>query len=77
MASEIPHEKTWIAFGKFTRRQLMELDTCEHCALCSMKCPAYAESREPNHTPGARSSKTVKLITGSSTSSLGFSGHAP
>lgn len=61
MASEINHEKAREAFGKFTRRQLIELDTCAHCALCTDTCPAYAGSKEPIHAPGIRSSKTVKL----------------
>jgi heterodisulfide reductase subunit D len=61
MASEINHEKVQAAFRKFTRRQLIELDTCAHCALCTDKCPTYAESKEPNYAPGIRSSKTVKL----------------
>ena len=49
------------ALRRFTRRQLMELDTCARCALCTEKCPAYAESKAPNHAPGVRSSKTVRL----------------
>ena len=49
------------ALGKFTRRQLMELDTCAHCALCTEHCPVYAESKEPGHAPGVRSSKAAKL----------------
>ncbi len=61
MASEIDHGKAREAFGKFTRRQLIELDTCARCALCTEKCPAYAASKEPNYAPGIRSSKTVKL----------------
>jgi heterodisulfide reductase subunit D len=61
MTSEIGHEKAREAFGKFTRRQLIELDTCARCALCTDKCPAYAESQESNYAPGIRSSKTVKL----------------
>ncbi len=39
----------------------MELDTCAHCALCTEKCPTYAESQVPNYAPGVRSSKTVRL----------------
>jgi len=61
MASEINHEKARQAFRKFTRRQLIELDTCAHCALCTDKCPVYSESKDPLHAPGVRSSKTVKL----------------
>jgi heterodisulfide reductase subunit D len=61
MASEISHEKARDAFKKFTRRQLIELDTCARCALCTDKCPAYSESQDPLHAPGVRSSKTVKL----------------
>jgi heterodisulfide reductase subunit D len=49
------------ALGRFTRRQLMELDTCAHCALCTEYCPVYTETEEPGHAPGVRSSKTVKL----------------
>ena len=49
------------ALGRFTRRQLMELDTCAHCALCTEHCPVYAETEEPGHAPGVRSSKAAKL----------------
>ena len=49
------------ALGKLTRRQLMELDTCAHCALCTEYCPVYTETEEPGHAPGVRSSKAVKL----------------
>jgi heterodisulfide reductase subunit D len=54
-------ENTKQALGKFTRKQLMELDTCSHCALCTEKCPAYNESKNPLHAPGVRTSKAVKL----------------
>lgn len=49
------------ALGKFTRRQLIELDTCSHCALCTEMCPAYNESKNVLHAPGVRNSKVVKL----------------
>ena len=49
------------ALGKFTRRQLMELDTCAHCALCTEYCPVYTETEKPGHAPGVRSSMAVKL----------------
>ena len=49
------------ALSRFTRRQMMELDTCARCALCTERCPAYAESKVPNYAPGVRSSKTVRL----------------
>ncbi len=61
MASEVDRDKAREAMGRFTRRQVMELDTCAHCALCTENCPAYAESEDPNHAPGVRSSKVVKL----------------
>ncbi len=61
MASELEVEKTRKSLGRFTRRQMMELDTCAHCALCTEKCPAYDGSDVPNYAPGVRSSKTVKL----------------
>lgn len=54
-------EKIKEALGKFTRKQLMELDTCSHCALCTEECPAYNSSENPLHAPGVRTSKTVKL----------------
>ncbi len=44
MASSIDQGKARESFRKFTRRQLMELDTCAHCALCTDMCPAYADS---------------------------------
>ena len=49
------------SLGKFTRRQVMELDTCAHCALCTENCPAYHGSRDPLHAPGVRSAVAVKL----------------
>lgn len=61
MASEIESGKAREALGKFTRRQVMELDTCAHCALCTENCPAYFDSKTPNYAPGVRSSKAVKL----------------
>lgn len=61
MASEIDDGRAREALRRFTRRQIMELDTCARCALCTEKCPAYAESRAPSHAPGVRSSKTVRL----------------
>jgi heterodisulfide reductase subunit D len=61
MASEIETDKTRESLGKFTRRQVVELDTCAHCALCTDNCPAYFDSKESNHAPGVRSSKAVKL----------------
>jgi len=49
------------SLGKFTRRQVLELDTCAHCALCTENCPAYHGSRDPLHAPGVRSAVAVKL----------------
>ena len=60
MASETD-KKSKEALGKITRYQLMELDTCSHCALCTDSCPAYNESKDPNHAPGVRSALAVKL----------------
>lgn len=61
MDSESYQKKAVDAFRKFTRRQLMELDTCAHCALCTDTCPAYAESGVSNYAPGVRSAKTLNL----------------
>ncbi len=61
MASSIDGGKAREALGKFTRRQVMELDTCAHCALCTENCPAYFDSDVPNYAPGVRSSKAVRL----------------
>ena len=61
MISEVDKVEVKKALGKFTRRQVMELDTCAHCALCTDNCPVYSESEEPGHAPGVRSSKTVKV----------------
>ena len=61
MASNI-QDKAKESLRKFTRRQLMELDTCSHCALCTEKCPAYNESKNVLHAPGVRSSKVLKLF---------------
>lgn len=55
------NEKAKASLGKFTRRQVMELDTCAHCALCTENCPAYNESKDPLHAPGVRSAMAVKL----------------
>ena len=60
MASKI-QEKAKESLSKFTRRQLMELDTCSHCALCTEKCPAYKESNNVLHAPGVRTSKVIRL----------------
>jgi len=62
MASKLDTEKVREALRRFTRRQMMELDTCAHCALCTENCPAYADSKIPNYAPGVRSSKTLRLI---------------
>ena len=61
MASSLDGSKAKGALGKFTRRQVMELDTCAHCALCTDNCPAYFDSSVPNYAPGVRSSKAVRL----------------
>jgi Fe-S oxidoreductase len=55
------NEKAKASLAKFTRRQVMELDTCAHCALCTDNCPAYNESEDPLHAPGVRSAMAVKL----------------
>ena len=55
-------DRTRKALRRFSRRQLMEFDTCAHCALCTDKCPAYADSDVPKYAPGIRSSKTIRLI---------------
>ena len=60
MTAEL-NSKAKASLGKFTRRQVMELDTCAHCALCTENCPAYHESRDPLHAPGVRSAVAVKL----------------
>jgi len=62
MASKLEAEKVREAIGCFTGWQLMELDTCAHCALCTDKCPTYTDSKAPNYAPGVRSSKTTRLI---------------
>ena len=62
MGSEVDGSRAREALGRFTRRQVLELDTCAHCALCSESCPAYAESGDPNHAPGVRSSRAVRLF---------------
>jgi heterodisulfide reductase subunit D len=61
MTSELDTMKIRDALGKFTRRQVMELDTCAHCALCTENCPAYFDSKVLDHAPGVRSSKALKL----------------
>jgi heterodisulfide reductase subunit D len=47
--------------SKITRRQMIELDTCSHCALCTEQCPVYHESKNPLHAPGVRSAQIIKL----------------
>ena len=61
MASSIDAGKAREALGNFTRRQVMELDTCAHCALCTDSCPAYSDSGVPNYAPGIRSFKASRL----------------
>ncbi|MBT7347873.1 (Fe-S)-binding protein [Candidatus Bathyarchaeota archaeon] len=60
MTSNI-QENIKAALGQFSRKQLMELDTCSHCALCTEMCPAYNSSKDSLHAPGVRTSKAVKL----------------
>jgi heterodisulfide reductase subunit D len=61
MASSLDGSKSKEALRKFTRRQVMELDTCAHCALCTENCPAYFDSEVTNYAPGVRSSKALRL----------------
>ncbi len=61
MASKIDVNKARTSLKKFDRRQILELDTCAHCALCSDSCPTYFDSKESNYAPGVRSSKAIKL----------------
>lgn len=56
------YERLDEALKMLNRRQLLELDTCAHCALCTDLCPVYTESKNPLHAPGVRSSKTLSLI---------------
>ena len=56
------YEKLSEALRRLSGRQLLELDTCAHCALCTDLCPVYAESGDPLHAPGVRASKTLSLI---------------
>jgi Fe-S oxidoreductase len=60
LASNI-QSKTANSLGKFTKRQVLELDTCSHCALCTEICPAYNESKNHLHAPGVRTSIALKL----------------
>jgi heterodisulfide reductase subunit D len=59
--NSLAYREAKAVLGKFTRRQIMELDTCSHCALCTEFCPAWFESKKPIHAPGVRSAKAVKL----------------
>jgi heterodisulfide reductase subunit D len=61
MVSEIKPKRIERALKRFTKRQILELDTCAHCALCTESCPAFKESEISNYAPGVRSSKTVRL----------------
>jgi heterodisulfide reductase subunit D len=61
MVSDIDSIEAKKAFSKFYRRQVMELDTCAHCALCTDYCPAFFDSKVPNHAPGVRASKALRL----------------
>jgi len=47
--------------NRLTRRQLLELDTCSHCALCTESCPAYHESNNVLYAPGARAFMLLRL----------------
>lgn len=61
MSSKVDVNKARTSLRKFDRRQVMELDTCAHCALCSDSCPTYFDSKKANYAPGVRSSKAIKL----------------
>ena len=56
------YERLDEALKMLNRRQLLELDTCARCALCTDLCPVYAESKNPLHAPGVRSSKILSLV---------------
>ena len=61
MGSELNQGKAIDAVGKITRRQLMELDTCAHCALCVDTCPTYSESKALNYSPAVRSALMLRM----------------
>jgi heterodisulfide reductase subunit D len=61
MTSNIDNDKARKSFNKFDRRQIMELDTCAHCALCTDDCPTYKDSKVADYSPGVRASKALRL----------------
>lgn len=62
MESELIQKKLDETLGKLSRRQLVELDTCARCALCTGKCPIYGGVHEANYSPSVRASKMAKLV---------------
>jgi heterodisulfide reductase subunit D len=62
MVSEVSWEKINGSLNRFTRLQLMELDTCARCGLCTNNCPVFAGSGEAGYAPGVRASKMLRLL---------------
>jgi len=58
----VDQDKVEELLRQFTRLELMEIDTCSHCALCTEKCPAYHVSGNPLHAPGVRLSRVSRMV---------------
>lgn len=61
MTFKVDQEEAERSLKKLTRRQIVELDTCAHCALCTENCPTFFESEKSNYSPAIRSSNTLQL----------------
>ena len=61
MATEIDQERVVKALGKISREQLIELETCAHCAICADYCPTFIGSKEVSQAPSVRSSMLLKI----------------
>lgn len=49
------------AFSNLTRAQLIQLDTCARCSLCSNECPTWSELKEPILIPGGKMAAFLKI----------------
>ncbi len=49
------------AFSNLTRPQLIQLETCARCSLCSTECPTWSELKEPILIPGGKMAAFLKI----------------
>ena len=49
------------AFSNLTRPQIIQLETCARCTLCSTECPTWLELKEPILIPGGKIAALLKI----------------